>query len=105
MSKRNKVIVSRRASQMLIESAAFLAQVSVSAAERLVDEFEKTISSLETMPNRCPVFNADIIPKNCYRYIIFEKRYCALFQIKDNNVYVDFVIDCRKDYGWLFPRL
>jgi hypothetical protein len=39
---------------MLISHAAFLAQVSPEAAERLVLEFKKTANSLETMPQRCP---------------------------------------------------
>ena len=102
MSEKYKVIVSKRAAQMLVESASFLAKVSVPAAERrLVSEFEKTISSLETMPRRCPLFNAEYIPKNRYRYIIFEKRYCALFMVTEDRVYVDYVIDCREDYSWL----
>ena len=102
MSEKYDVIVSNRAAQMLVESAAFLAKVSVPAAKRLVDEFEKTINSLVFMPKRCAVFKADMIPRNSYRYIIFEKKYCALFQIKDNTVFVDYVIDCREEYGWLF---
>jgi len=102
MSEKFDVIVSKRATQMLVDSAAFLAKVSVSAAEKLVADFEKTINSLEYLPRRCSVFKADYIPKNSYRYIIFGKRYCALFQIKDNIVYVDYVIDCREDYSWLF---
>ena len=102
MSEKYKVIVSQRAAQMLVENASFLSKVSVSAAERLVDEFEKTISSLEEMPRRCSIFNADYIPKNSYRYIIFEKRYCALFMVIEDCVYVDYVIDCREDYSWLF---
>ena len=102
MGKRYRVIVSKRASQMLVECAAFLAQVSVPAAERLIDDFEITVGSLESFPLRCSVFSAEYIPKNSYRYIIFGKRYCALFQIKDDTVFVDYVLDCRADYSWLF---
>ena len=52
MEQQNKyrVIVSERATQMLISHAAFLAQVSPEAAERLTAEFEKTANSLELMP-------------------------------------------------------
>ena len=35
---------------MLVSHAAFLAQVSLEAAERLTAEFEKTANSLEIMP-------------------------------------------------------
>lgn len=56
MEQKNKyhVIVSERATRMLVSHAAFLAQVSPEAAERLTSEFEKTANSLEMMPQRCP---------------------------------------------------
>ena len=43
MEQQNKyrVIVSARAAQMLVSHAAFLAQVSPTAAERLTVEFQK----------------------------------------------------------------
>ena len=49
MEQENKyrVIVSERAAQMLVLHAAFIAQVSPSAAERLTDAFEKAADSLE----------------------------------------------------------
>ena len=90
------VIVSKRATQMLVSHAAFLAQVSPDAAERLVASFEEAASSLDQMPFRCPY-----IPANKYRYLIFEKRYLMIYQVRDNTVYVDYVVDCRQDYGWL----
>ena len=84
-----RVIVSERATQMLVSQVAFLAQVSPEAAQRLTVEFEKAANSLET------------IPKNAYRFISFEKRYMIIFQIIDDTVYADYVVDGRQDYGWL----
>lgn len=55
-----RVIVSEQATQMLVFHAAFLAQVSPEAAERLTVEFEKAANSLETMPQRCPGFQGNI---------------------------------------------
>ena len=86
---------------MLVSHAAFLAQVSPEAAERLTAEFEKAVKSLEFMPQRCPWLSGDYIPKNAYHFIMFEKRYMIIFQIKDDVVYADYVVDCRQDYGWL----
>ena len=56
MEQQNKycVVVSARAAQMLVSHAAFLAQASPAAAERLTVEFEKAAKSLEQMPQRCP---------------------------------------------------
>lgn len=103
MERQNKyrVIVSERATQMLVSHAAFLAQVSSEAAERLTAEFEKAAHSLELMPQRCPWLSGEYIPRNVYRFILFEKRYMILFQIEDDIVYADYVVDCRQDYGWL----
>ena len=103
MERQNKyrVVVSERAARMLVSHAAFLAQVSVEAAERLTAEFEKAAKSLELMPQRCPWLNGEYIPRNAYRSILFEKRYLIIFQIVDDVVYADYVVDCRQDYAWL----
>ena len=103
MEQQNKhrMIVSERATQMLISHAAFLAQVSPEAAERLTAEFEKTANSLELMVQRCPWLTGEYIPRNAYRFILFEKRYMIIFQIVDDIVYADYVVDCRQDYNWL----
>lgn len=103
MEKQNKyhVVVSERAAQMLVSHAAFLAQISPEAAERLTAEFENTANSLELMPQICPWLKGEYIPRNAYRFILFEKRYMLIFQIIDDNVYIDYVVDCRQDYGWL----
>ena len=103
MEQQNKyhVIVSERAAQMLVSHAAFLAQSSPEAAKQLTAEFEKTAGSLETMPQRCPWLKGEYIPRNAYRFILFGKRYMIIFQIVDDIVYADYVVDCRQDYGWL----
>ena len=103
MEQQNRyhVIVSQRATQMLVSHAAFLAQVSPEAAERLTVEFEKTANSLEIMPQRCPWLTGEYIPRNAYQFILFEKWYMIIFQIMDDIVYADYVVDCRQDYGWL----
>lgn len=103
MEQQNKyrVIVSERATQMLVSHAAFLAQVSPDAAERLTEEFEKAANSLEVLPHRCPWLKGEYIPKSVYRFVPFEKWYIIIFQIVDDNVYVDYVVDSRQDYSWL----
>ncbi len=103
MEQQNKhrMIVSERATQMLVSHAAFLAQVSPEAAEQLEIEFEKTANFLELMPQRCPWLTGEYIPRNAYRFIPFEKRYMIIFQIVDDIVYADYVVDCRQDYNWL----
>lgn len=29
------------------------------------------------------------------------KWYLVLYQIKDDTIFVDHILDCRKDYDWL----
>ena len=103
MEQQNKyrVVVSERAAQMLTSHAAFLARVSVAAAERLTAEFENAANSLEVMPQRCPWLIGEYIPRHTYRFLLVEKRYMLIFQIVDDTVFVDAVLDCRQDYGWL----
>lgn len=95
------VEVSEKATQMLVSHAAFLAKVSQNAADRLIEAFEEAANSLELMPNRCPWLNDENIPKHLYRYLTFEKRYFLVYQIIDDTVYIDYVLDCRQDYSWL----
>jgi len=33
--------------------------------------------------------------------MLIEKQYILIYQIKDDTVYIDYVVDCRQDYGWL----
>ena len=67
MEQQNKhrMIVSERATQMLVSHAAFLAQVSPEAAEQLTIEFEKTANSLELMPPEMPVAHRGIYSQKC----------------------------------------
>ena len=102
-NKNNKynVIVSKKAAQMMVNHAAFLAKVSISAAEILVNDFEKAVSSLEDFPRRCPWLTVEYLPKHQYRSLFFGKGYLIIYQIIDSTVYVDYVVDCREDYTWL----
>lgn len=95
------IIVSNRATQMLVSHAAFLAKVSESAAEHLVVSFEEAASSLEKMPQRCPWLTGEFVLRNAYRYLLFDKRYLILYQVKDDTVYIEYIVDCRQDYSWL----
>lgn len=92
-----KVIVSRRADEMLIQHAKFLARVSVPAAKRMVLEFELILDSLENNPYQYPVDDDCNLPKGMYRKALFCKWYKALFSESDTKVFLDAVVDCRQD--------
>lgn len=96
-----KMIVSDRARQMLAGNVRFLAQKSPVAARRTKNELMDAIRSLSTMPERFPFLNAEFIPLNKYHKMFVDKWYLILYQIKDQTVCVDYIVDCRQDYGWL----
>ncbi len=96
-----KVIVSDRARQMLAGHVRFLAQESPKAARRTKNELIDAIRSLSSMPERFPFLNVEFIPVNKYHKMFVEKWYLILYQIKDQTGYVDYIVDCRQDYGWL----
>jgi plasmid stabilization system protein ParE len=99
--KQYKVIASDRARQTLASHVRFLAQKSPIAAQKIKDELMDAIRSLHQMPERFPFLEAEFIPPNKYHKMIVEKWYLILYQIKDQTVYVDYIVDCRQDYGWL----
>ncbi|MDD4346731.1 MAG: type II toxin-antitoxin system RelE/ParE family toxin [Desulfitobacteriaceae bacterium] len=96
-----KVIVSDRARQMLAGHIRFLAQKSPTAARKIKTDLMNAICSLYQMPERFLFLEAEFIPPNKYHKMFVEKWYLILYQIKDQSVYVDFIVDCRQDYGWL----
>jgi len=95
------VIIQTPAAEMLVEHARFLAQVSITAAERLADEFFAKAKSLEHIPERCPWLSGYSIPEKKYRKLIFENNYMLVFQVSGSMVYIDAMVDCRSEYQWL----
>lgn len=96
-----KVIVSDRSRKMLANHIRFLAQKSPSVARELKNKLMDSIRSLHLIPERFPFLEAEFIPPNKYHKMFVEKWYLILYQIKDQTVYVDDIVDCRQDYGWL----
>lgn len=96
-----KVIISDRAKEMLGMHIRFLAQVNKTAATKLKNRLVEEIRFLQDMPQRYPFFNENYIPPNKYHKLYVEKWYLVLYQIKDDTVYVDWIVDCRQDYQWL----
>ena len=99
--KKYKVIVSDRAKRMLGAYIRFMAQVNKDAASTKKKEIITAIRSLNHMPQRFPFFEEAYIPQNKYHKMFIEKWYLILYQIQDDTVYVEYIVDCRKDYNWL----
>ena len=96
-----KVIVSDRAKRMLGTHIRFMAQVSKESAAAKKKEIIVAMRSLSHMPQRYPFFEESYITPNKYHKMFIEKWYLVLYQIQDDTVYVDYILDCRKDCYWL----
>lgn len=96
-----KVIISDRARRMLASHIRFMAQVNKETAKAKKNEIMSAMRCLNQIPQRFPFFNESYITPNKYRKMFIQKWYIVLYQIKDDTVYVDYIIDCRKDYAWL----
>ncbi len=104
MPERNKlytVKITETSWEMLIDHARFLANVSVPAANRLIDTFIEMTGDLAFMPERNPWLEHDAIPFQRYRKVLFEKHYMTLYELQGSIVYIKAVVDCRQDYAWL----
>lgn len=96
-----KVIVSDTAKRMLGMHIDFMAQVNKDAAKAKKKEIMEAMHSLEHMPQRFPFLEGLYISSNKYHKMFVKNWFIVLYQIQDNTVYVDYILDCRKDYGQL----
>ena len=101
VDKQYKVIISDKARRMLASHIRFMAQVNKEAEKAKKNGIMNAMRSLKQMPQRFPFFNEPYITPNKYRKMFVQKWYIVLYQIKDDTVYIDYIIDCRKDYTWM----
>jgi len=101
VDKRYRVVISERAGEMLVQHARFLAQVSTQAADKLRIDVIEAAKSLREFPERGSRLTDPALPANKYRKLLVDKRYLLIYQIKDDTVYIDYIVDCRQDYAWL----
>ena len=96
-----RVLVSERARQMLASHIRFLTQKNPAAARQTKKYLMDAIRALQQMPERFPFLRAEFIPPNKYHKMFVEKQYLVIYQIENETVYVDYIMDCRQDYFWL----
>ncbi len=96
-----KVVVADKAKEALGEIIAYIAADSLRNAQSVKTEIIKALNSLAVLPERFPFLEGEFIPYNKYRKMVVLKRFLVIYQLKAETVYVDFVLDCKQDYGWL----
>lgn len=100
-SKKYKVIVSDRAKRMLGTHIRFLSRANRESAASKKKEIMDALRSLSQMPERFPFFEEAYITPNKYHKMFIERWYLVLYQIRDDTVFVDYILDCRQDNQWL----
>ena len=100
-SKQYNVIVSERAADMLIRQIRFLAQVSPASAHKPRLEIINASKSLQSFPERHLEFSDPLLSAIKYRKMIINRRYLLVYQVKNETVHIDYILDCRQDYQWL----
>ena len=100
-NKLYKVKISEEAQRGLGNIVSYVALNSIQAARVLKKDLVAEISSLKLFPERTPFLEGEFIPFNKYHKLVVRKNYLLIYQIKDDTVWVDYVIDCRQDYQWL----
>ena len=100
-TKRYHEIISERAAEMLMQHVRFLAQVSPRAADKLRADLVEAAESLQEFPERGSWLSDPLLPAYKYRKLLLDRRYLLIYQIKDDTVYIDYILDCRQDYRWL----
>ncbi len=99
--KEYKVVISDKAKNMLGMHIRFLSKVNKESAKKKKLQILNELNSLSQTPQRFPFLEEMYIPYNKYHKMYIENWYLVLYQIQDDTVYVDYILDCRKDYSWL----
>ncbi len=100
-TKLYKVLISNEAKRSLGNIVSYVAANSIHAASQLRKDIITEISSLKIFPERGAFLEGDFIPFNKYHKLVVRKNYLIIYQIKNDTVFADYVIDCRQDYQWL----
>ena len=90
------VVVDPAVNDRMYDHFEFLAKVSESAAERLLDNLVEDMYSLKHLPYRNPVFNRPFLKIGKYRYMVSCEKYLIVYQIVDDIVFVDDILDSRQ---------
>ena len=91
------VRIDAAAKAKMVNHSRFLARVSVPAAQRLRNAYSSALQSLETNPQRCPLYKPGLDIEEELRSLLFSGRYRIVFEIVDTTVYVYDVQDVRQN--------
>ena len=82
---------------MLLRHMKFLANVSVPASRKFLSAFKDAKAQLSTFPLSGPFADDPALPAQTYRKCLYYGRYNILYEVGDNSVYIDAIVDCRQE--------
>ena len=96
------IIIDKEAFQMLDNHLLFLTRVSPKSAKSLKQTFINALRTLEYNPDYFPIWQPDFETYKSYHNILIKKRYLVIYYIEKDNIFVDYLLDCRMDNNKLF---
>jgi plasmid stabilization system protein ParE len=99
--RKYQVAISGEARRMLTEHVFFLARVNPEAAKRLQKKIMDAIRSLDTLPERYPYLDPND-RRSPHRKMVVADNHVVIYTVEGDTVFVEYVLDGRQDYGWLF---
>jgi len=95
-----EIFISLKAQEDLLNHIGFVKNVSIEAAKQLFEDLYNFIESLQTFPERNPLFEMPLGTKYELRKGIVNKRYIVIYEI-DKKIIVHRILDSRKGFEQL----
>ena len=95
--KKHRILVSPAVNDRMYDHFSFLAQVSESAAGKLLEQLINDIQALEYMPESNPYLDRPYLEQRKYRYKLSFRRFRIVYQIVQDCVFIEDIQDCRQD--------
>lgn len=95
------IIISSKAQSDLAACVSFVLNVSKEAAIKLANDIYTAIESLESFPERNPVFP---MPKSfpfTIRKEVINRRYIVLYSVEKNSIVIYRILDSRREFNYL----
>ena len=100
--KQYKIEWSNKARTDLQNHFSFILNVSYDAAKAFADIMYKSISLLESFPQRFPIFEmGKMISHLEFRKLVVNNRYIVIYAISNDSIKICRILDARKKFETL----
>ena len=96
------VIVDEIVKLQLDNYVRFSTNVSTKFAKSIRTNFYNALYELQNNPDRFPLWQPSFEVYKPYHNILIKKRYSVIYYIEDNNIFIDYLLDCHMDNSKLF---